>query len=316
MADRWIRRLGNRLEGEEPPADLWERVRHREVSGTVEPAPIGDRLSAGLVAIAIVAGIALGGWVLLRPAGDVAGVSDSEGGPVVGPSPTASGGPALPEPDAQALLDCPKEDQVDFTFTGGVILQPAPPSYITVNLAGIRPTDTVEQVTRDPDGETQWHGVWRVVRGGHVVATVRVPELSGVACEGSGISGSLAPPDGSSNDVYFATRRSPAGSGPTAGPGTATILERSGCLVLESLYEGGVQSIGLWPQGWRLVTSGGETVILDEDGREVAAVGDTVSIGGGDISRSVMLQEAEDLPPAHCTFDGFVWVTTVHGVEP
>jgi len=314
MADRWIRRLGNRLEGEEPPADLWERVRHREVSGTVEPAPIGDRLSAGLVAIAIVAGIALGGWVLLGPARDLARVADDVPGPVVGPSPTASTRPEISH--GGVMLDCPKDQRIDFTFAGPEIRQPAPPSYITVNLAGIRPTDTVEQVTSDPDGERPWDGVWRVVRDGSVIARILVPELSGVACAGSGISGSSLRPEGSSNDIYFATRRSQAGSGPNAGPGTATIVERSGCLILESLYAGGAQSIGLWPQAWRLVTSGGRTVILDADGREVAAVGDTVSIGGGDISRSVMLQEAEDLPPTRCTFDGFLWVTAVHGVEP
>jgi len=314
MAERWLGRLGGRLEGEEPPADLWERVRHREVSGAVEAAPIGDRLTAGLVAIAIVAGIALGGWVLLGPAQDLARVADDVPGPVVGPSPTVSTRPEIS--DRGVTLDCPQEEQIDFTYDGNSILQPAGAAIIRVNLAGIRGTDTVEQVNIDPTGATRWEGVWRVVRDGSVIARILVPELSGVACAGSGITGSSAPPDGSSNDIYFATRRSPAGSGPSAGPGAAVILERSRCLVLGSLHEGGVQSVGLWPQGWRLVTSGGETVILDEDGREVAAVGDTVSIGGGDIPRSVMLQEAEDLPPARCEFDGFLWVTTVHGVEP
>ncbi|HUG88333.1 MAG TPA: hypothetical protein VMP42_06165 [Actinomycetota bacterium] len=314
MAERWLRRLGDRLEGEEPPADLWERVRHREVSGTVEPAPIGDRLPAGLVAIAIVAGIALGGWVLLGPARDLARVADDVPGPALGPSPTVSTRPEIPQ--GGVTLACPEEEQIDFTFAGPLIREPAGAAIIRVNLAGIRGTDTLEQVSTDPNGETRWDGVWRVVRDGSVIAMVRVPELNGVACAGSGISGSSLRPEGSSNDIYFATRRSPAGSGPNAGPGTATIVERSGCLILESLYEGDAQSIGLWPQAWRLVTSGGKTVILDADGREVAAVGDTVLIGGGDISRSVMLQEAEDLPPTRCTFDGFSWVTAVHGVEP
>jgi hypothetical protein len=47
----------------------------------------------------------------------------------------------------------------------------------------------IEQMTREPDGSTEWDGTWQVVRGGSVIAAVEFGSLSGVACPGSGIGG-------------------------------------------------------------------------------------------------------------------------------
>jgi len=304
MAERWLGRLGGRLEGEEPPADLWERVRHREVSGTVEAAPIGDRLTAGLVAIVIVAGIALGGWVLLGPARDLARVADDVPGPVVGPSPTVSTRPEIPQ--GGVTLACPEEEQIDFTFAGPLIREPAGAAIIRVNLAGIRGTDTLEQVNIDPTGETRWEGVWRVVRDGSVIARILVPELNGVACAGSGITGA-APTPGDEVAVYFPTHLRPPTGSPEAG-NTATIIVRSNCLLLRSVYDDGTVDVrmAIWPHGWKLAEG---TVILDADGTPVAAVGDTVFMGGGEVSSEVVLRVVGEPPPPRCEFGGFWWVT-------
>ena len=304
MADRWIRRLGNRLEGEEPPAGLWERARRADVPAAPEAPPMSSRLTAALVALAIVAGIALGGWVLLGPARDLARVADDVPGPVVGPSPTVSTRPEIS--DGGVTLDCPQEEQIDFTYAGNSILQPAGAAIIRVNLAGIRGTDTLEQVNIDRTGATRWEGVWRVVRDGSVIARILVPELSGVACAGSGITGA-APTRGDEVAIYFPTHLRPPTGSPEAG-NTATIIVRSNCLLLRSVYDDGTVDVrmAIWPHGWKLAEG---TVILDADGTPVAAVGDTVFMGGGEVSSEVVLRVVGEPPPPRCEFGGFWWVT-------
>ena len=49
------------------------------------------------------------------------------------------------------------------------------------------PHDVVEQMTRVPEGESEWDGVWQIVRNGSVIAAIDFPSLGGVACRGSGI---------------------------------------------------------------------------------------------------------------------------------
>lgn len=56
-------------------------------------------------------------------------------------------------------------------------------------MASFLQTDVIEQMTRDPDGATEWDGMWQVARDGSVVAAVDFASLSGVACRGSGIGG-------------------------------------------------------------------------------------------------------------------------------
>ena len=53
---------------------------------------------------------------------------------------------------------------------GGIL--PGGPSFITGNVVGFQPLDVVEQMTREADGETEWSGIWQVVRDGDVIATV------------------------------------------------------------------------------------------------------------------------------------------------
>jgi hypothetical protein len=86
-------------------------------------------------------------------------------------------------------LACAPEDHLPFAHPGGGVILPGGSSFITGNLVGFQPLDVVEQMTREPDGETEWSGLWQVVRDGDVVATVDWDALSGTACRGSGIGG-------------------------------------------------------------------------------------------------------------------------------
>jgi hypothetical protein len=92
-------------------------------------------------------------------------------------------------PDLElVVLDCRPGDQAEFTGPDERIL-PGGSLYITGNLPGFERNDVVEQMTRETNGETEWSGVWQVVREGHVVASVDFDNLSGTACRGSGIGG-------------------------------------------------------------------------------------------------------------------------------
>jgi hypothetical protein len=86
-------------------------------------------------------------------------------------------------------LACAPEDRLPFAHPGGGVILPGGSLFITGNLVGFQPLDVVEQMTRRPDGETEWSGLWQVVRDGDVVATVDWDGLNGTACRGSGIGG-------------------------------------------------------------------------------------------------------------------------------
>jgi hypothetical protein len=87
------------------------------------------------------------------------------------------------------VLDCGLEEQVDFPAPNGPRILPGGSAYIVGNLPGFERGDVVEQMTRDQGGDSEWSGVWQVVRDGAVVASVDFPDLSGTACSGSGIGG-------------------------------------------------------------------------------------------------------------------------------
>ena len=93
-------------------------------------------------------------------------------------------------PDLElVVLDCRPGDQIEFADQSDVRLDPGASAYITANLPGFERSDVVEQMTRRTNGQTEWSGIWQVVRDGQVVASVDWDSLSGTACRGSGIGG-------------------------------------------------------------------------------------------------------------------------------
>jgi hypothetical protein len=95
------------------------------------------------------------------------------------------------EPVARNIVpDCPPADRASFAAPDGGFIMPGGSAFITGNLDGFLQHDVVEQMTkRDGGGAGGWDGTWQVVRNGSVIAAVEFPELSGVACRGSGIAG-------------------------------------------------------------------------------------------------------------------------------
>jgi hypothetical protein len=92
-------------------------------------------------------------------------------------------------PDLElVVLDCRPEDHVPIAGPDARI-EPGGSAYIVGNLPGFEQSDVVEQMTREQDEESDWAGVWQVVRDGSVVASVDYPDLSGAACAGTGIGG-------------------------------------------------------------------------------------------------------------------------------
>jgi hypothetical protein len=93
-------------------------------------------------------------------------------------------------PDAvEIVLDCPRDERVEFATPDGPRILPGGSAYIRGNMGGFLQTDVIEQMTRFPGGSTEWDGVWQVVRAGSVIAAVDFSSLGGVACRGSGIGG-------------------------------------------------------------------------------------------------------------------------------
>jgi hypothetical protein len=91
--------------------------------------------------------------------------------------------------DRDIELDCAEEDRIAFTTPDGPRILPGGSAYIRGNMQGFQQIDVIEQMTREPDGSTEWDGTWQVVRGASVIAAVEFGSLSGVACRGSGIGG-------------------------------------------------------------------------------------------------------------------------------
>lgn len=71
MGELWLSKLRARLDVEEPPEDLWDRARDRDVVDPTALPPMRSRVAAGAAAFLIVAGAGVGGWVLLRSTGDL-----------------------------------------------------------------------------------------------------------------------------------------------------------------------------------------------------------------------------------------------------
>jgi heat shock protein HslJ len=88
--------------------------------------------------------------------------------------------------DPGAALDCAPDDRVPVAPHAKDILEPAPPSYISVNLSGIRRSELV-QVSGSEDPAQP--STWNVVRDGQVIGVIEVPTLDGTACRDSGIEG-------------------------------------------------------------------------------------------------------------------------------
>ncbi len=83
-------------------------------------------------------------------------------------------------------LACSDEDMMPFADEGGY--QPAPPAYITVNVAGFLNSDELTQIRFD-NSAFPGAGLWQASRDGDVIAVIAVPSLEGIACRGSGIGG-------------------------------------------------------------------------------------------------------------------------------
>jgi heat shock protein HslJ len=88
--------------------------------------------------------------------------------------------------DPAAALDCAPEDRVPVAPHAKDILDPAPPSYISVNLSGV-PRSELVQVAGSEDPALP--STWSVIRDGQVIGVIEVPTLDGTACRGSGIEG-------------------------------------------------------------------------------------------------------------------------------
>lgn len=67
---------------------------------------------------------------------------------------------------------------------------------------------------------------------------------------------------------------------PTMGTGGELVVDEQGCVRLQT--PGAMDDFLLeWPPGFSLGTDGGELLVLDDEGQEVARVGEEIAVGGG-----------------------------------
>ena len=87
-----------------------------------------------------------------------------------------------------SMLGCSPGDERAFSHQGPSLL-PAGEAFIRANVAGILPSDAVDQLDAVTGVLKPRSGPWVIERDGTVVAWVDYETLSGVACRGSGIEG-------------------------------------------------------------------------------------------------------------------------------
>jgi hypothetical protein len=87
---------------------------------------------------------------------------------------------------------------------------------------------------------------------------------------------------------------------------TGTLVLEDGYLRLSTSYSNDTYLI-IWPKGYSVEKEGDEIMILDEDGRGVSVVGDTISAGGGEMKNLCNLWLIGVFLPLAC--EGPYWVS-------
>ena len=77
---------------------------------------------------------------------------------------------------------------------------------------------------------------------------------------------------------------------PSARTGGKLVLDDRGCLRIKASADASGE-VPLWPSYYSLDTSDERVRVLDEEGRTVAEVGETMAAGGGSVSKAVLQQE-------------------------
>ena len=86
-----------------------------------------------------------------------------------------------------------------------------------------------------------------------------------------------------------------------------TLIIEDGCLKIDPSFPG-KNMLVIWQADYFLTDNKGTLTILDEQGEEVAWVGETIQMGGGEVGLGPELQDQLRAPaPAEC-FDGKVWL--------
>lgn len=82
---------------------------------------------------------------------------------------------------------------------------------------------------------------------------------------------------------------------------------RDGCI---ELVAEGESYLPIWPAGYSVARRDGQLVIVDGGGEDVAAIGDLVDLGGGEIERELAEESAGDSLSDQCEI-GHYWLVSL-----
>lgn len=117
------------------------------------------------------------------------------------------------------------------------------------------------------------------------------------------ITGCTSCGDIDESDIYFPVDKEIRSSYPEALVEGTLVLENS-YLRIDRFVDGSV--LPVWPHGYSLHIEGGEIQVLDNEGRLVASVGDSIKAGGGEIAAQIVEEFIGESLPHDC--EGPYWL--------
>jgi hypothetical protein len=122
----------------------------------------------------------------------------------------------------------------------------------------------------------------RVARRLATALTIAAVLLASAAC-GAGPSAGGDKTTSAPRDEVFFPRQRQGGEQMMAEISGKLVLDDEGCLRMEE-HPGHAETVPIWPSGFELDT-GDEVIVLDDEGRVAATVGEKVYMGGGGVPK-------------------------------
>lgn len=143
------------------------------------------------------------------------------------------------------------------------------------------------------------HAMWRLTGGQRIISSF-VCILVVVSIMAAGCGGNIH-----SSTPFFPSLSQPETVYPLGDTSGKLVLEDD-CLLLKPVI--GDSHVLVWPYGYSIETVGGEIQIIDDGGNVVASVGDTIKVGGGEISAETAEEVIGQPLPDDCV--GPYWIVS------
>ena len=110
----------------------------------------------------------------------------------------------------------------------------------------------------------------------------------------------------SSSTPFFPVQKELGRMYPTALAGGKLVLDNCCLRLKDSAYD--YSCLPIWPYGYSLSIEGKEIQVIDNNGKPIARVGDTITVGGGEISAEIAAKYSVQPLPDSCS--GPFWLVS------